>query len=160
MARRLAENPAVSVLLLEAGGHDDLPSITDGLQWASNLKNRAGLEFRNPPEPPSERALRFARCGQGAGRRIQHQRNGLGAGHKSGWDYFAHEAGDPAWSYESVLKIYGRIEDWHGAPDPKYRGTGGRFLSNPRLTRVQLLWPCWKERARSGSQPLKIRMVA
>ena len=25
-----------------------------------------------------------------------------------------------------MLKIYRRIEDWHGAPDPKYRGTGGR----------------------------------
>ena len=72
VARRLAENPAVSVLLLEAGGHDDLPSITDGLQWASNLKNRAGLEFPNPAEPPSERALRSARRGQGTGRRIQH----------------------------------------------------------------------------------------
>jgi choline dehydrogenase len=30
VARRLAENPALHVLLLEAGGHDDLPSITDG----------------------------------------------------------------------------------------------------------------------------------
>ena len=24
-----------------------------------------------------------------------------------------------------MLNIYRRIEDWHGAPDPKYRGTGG-----------------------------------
>jgi choline dehydrogenase len=48
-------------------------------------------------------------------------------GHKNDWDYFASEAGDPAWSYESVLNIYRRIEDWHGAPDPKYRGTGGGF---------------------------------
>jgi 1,4-dihydroxy-2-naphthoyl-CoA hydrolase len=24
-----------------------------------------------------------------------------------------------------VLNIYRRIEDWHGAADPKYRGTGG-----------------------------------
>ena len=81
-------------------------------------------------------------------------------GHKNDWDYFASEAGDPAWSYESVLNIYRRIEDWHGAPDPKYRGTGGRFLSNPRLTPTQLLRPCLKERARSGSQLLKIRTVA
>ena len=81
-------------------------------------------------------------------------------GHKNDWGYFASEAGDPAWSYESVLNIYRRIEDWHGAPDPKYRGTGGRFLSNPRLTPTQLLRPCLKERARSGSQLLKIRTVA
>jgi choline dehydrogenase len=46
-------------------------------------------------------------------------------GHKNDWDFFASEAGDQAWSYESVLNIYRRIEDWHGAPDPDYRGTGG-----------------------------------
>jgi choline dehydrogenase-like flavoprotein len=53
-------------------------------------------------------------------------------GHKNDWDYFASEAGDPAWSYESVLNIYRRIEDWHGAPDPKYRGTGGPIFVQPR----------------------------
>ena len=40
-------------------------------------------------------------------------------GHKNDWDFFASEAGDPAWNYESVLNIYRRIEDWHGAPDPE-----------------------------------------
>ena len=32
VARRLAENPEVSVLLLEAGGDDDVPSVTDASQ--------------------------------------------------------------------------------------------------------------------------------
>jgi choline dehydrogenase-like flavoprotein len=32
-------------------------------------------------------------------------------GHKSDWDFFASESGDSAWSYESVLGIYRRIED-------------------------------------------------
>jgi choline dehydrogenase len=52
-------------------------------------------------------------------------------GHKNDWDYFASEAGDSAWNYESVLNIYRRIEDWHGAPDPKYRGTGGPIFVQP-----------------------------
>jgi choline dehydrogenase len=38
-------------------------------------------------------------------------------GHKADWDYFAAEAGDDGWSYQSVLQIYLRIEDWHGAAD-------------------------------------------
>jgi GMC oxidoreductase len=37
LARRLAENPAVSVLLLEAGGSDDVPSVTEANQWPLNL---------------------------------------------------------------------------------------------------------------------------
>src|SRR5258705_8555904 len=52
-------------------------------------------------------------------------------GHKNDWDFFASEAGNPAWSYESVLNIYRRIEDWHGPPDPKYRGTGGPIFVGP-----------------------------
>src|SRR5215831_6272398 len=52
-------------------------------------------------------------------------------GHKSDWDYFASETGDSAWGYESVLDIYRRIEDWQGAPDPGYRGTGGPVFVQP-----------------------------
>jgi hypothetical protein len=35
-------------------------------------------------------------------------------GHKNDWDYFASEAGDPAWSYESVLSICRRIPRLNG----------------------------------------------
>jgi len=52
-------------------------------------------------------------------------------GHKNDWDFFASEAGDPAWNYESVSKIYRRIEDWRGAPDPDYRGIGRQVLVQP-----------------------------
>ncbi len=37
MARRLAENPDVSVLLLEAGGSDEVPSVTEAARWVENL---------------------------------------------------------------------------------------------------------------------------
>jgi choline dehydrogenase len=30
-----------------------------------------------------------------------------------------------------VLQIYRRIEDWHGAPDPEYRGSGGLVFVQP-----------------------------
>jgi choline dehydrogenase-like flavoprotein len=52
-------------------------------------------------------------------------------GHKNDWEFYASEADDPAWNYESVLEIYKRIEDWQGAPDPKYRGTGGPVFVQP-----------------------------
>jgi hypothetical protein len=37
VARRLAENPDVSVLLLEAGGDDDVPEVMRAEQWPLNL---------------------------------------------------------------------------------------------------------------------------
>jgi hypothetical protein len=37
VARRLAENPEVGVLLLEAGGSDDVPAVMDASKWAPNL---------------------------------------------------------------------------------------------------------------------------
>lgn len=52
-------------------------------------------------------------------------------GHRSDWDLFAAEAGDPAWGYDAVLGIYRRIEDWHGPADPAYRGTGGPVFVQP-----------------------------
>ena len=52
-------------------------------------------------------------------------------GHKNDWDFFASEVGDDAWNYQSVLTIYRRVEDWHGEPDPDYRGTGGPVFVQP-----------------------------
>ncbi|MGY4653056.1 hypothetical protein ACVWWN_006852 [Mycobacterium sp. URHB0021] len=52
-------------------------------------------------------------------------------GHRSDWDFFAAQAGDARWNYESVLRIYHRIEDWHGAPNPEYRGSGGLLFVQP-----------------------------
>ena len=45
VARRLAENPDVSVLLLEAGGNDDVPSVMDAAQWPLNLRQTGSGTF-------------------------------------------------------------------------------------------------------------------
>ena len=43
VARRLAENPAIEVLLLEAGGSDDVPKIMDASAWPLLRGRRPGL---------------------------------------------------------------------------------------------------------------------
>jgi choline dehydrogenase-like flavoprotein len=131
VARRLAENPDVSVLLLEAGGNDDVPNVMDPAQWLLNLGSERDWGFLGQPNPNlNGRSISFS-MGKvlGGGSSI----NALvwSRGHKNDWDYFASEAGDPAWSYESILSIYHRIEDWHGPPDPKYRGSGGPMYVQP-----------------------------
>ena len=49
VARRLAESPNVSVLLLEAGGGDDIPSVRDASLWPSNLETDRQWNFRAQP---------------------------------------------------------------------------------------------------------------
>src|SRR3984893_19568572 len=49
VARRLAENPDVSVLLIEAGGEDNVPSVNDPGQWFLNLGSERDWSFRAEP---------------------------------------------------------------------------------------------------------------
>jgi choline dehydrogenase len=77
VARRLAENPQVSVLLLEAGGDDDVPGVMDVNQWSTNLGTERDWGFRAQPNPGVNGRSSHV-YGQGAGWRIQYQRDVLG----------------------------------------------------------------------------------
>ena len=131
VARRLAENPDVTVLLLEAGGSDDVPSVMEAGQWPLNLGSDRDWAFQAQPNRHLNGRSIPMNMGKVLGGGSSINLMAWSRGHKNDWDYFASEAGDPAWKHESVLKIYGRIEDWHGAPDPKYRGTGGPVFVQP-----------------------------
>jgi hypothetical protein len=131
VARRLAENAGVSVLLLEAGGDDEVPTVMDACQWPLNLETERQWNFRAQPNPRlNGRAmpLNMERV-LGGGSSV----NAMiwARGHKNDWDFFAGEVGDDAWNYDSVLPTYRRIEDWHGAPDLQRRGTGGLVFVQP-----------------------------
>src|SRR6195256_4185654 len=131
VARRLAENAQVSVLLLEAGGSDDVPSIMEAGQWPLNLGSERDWAFMGQPNPHLNGRSIPLNMGKVLGGGSSINVMCWARGHKNDWDFFAAEARDAAWSYESVLNIYRRIEDWHGAPDPKYRGTGGPVFVQP-----------------------------
>ncbi len=160
VARRLAENPEVSVLLLEAGGGDDVPSIMEAAQWPANLGSERDWQFKADPNPwLNDRALALG-MGKALGGGSSVNAMVWARGHKSDWDFFAAEAGDPAWNYELMLKVYHRIEDWHGAPDPKYRGTGGSMFVQPWPDRNPL-GPALLQGALSVGIPrLKIKTAA
>lgn len=131
VARRLAENPDVTVLLLEAGGDDDVPSVTNAAQWPLNLGSERDWNFAGEPDPAlGGRSIPFS-MGKVLGGGSSVNLMVWARGHRSDWEYFAAESGNPAWGYDAVLDIYRRIEDWHGAPDPAYRGTGGLVFVHP-----------------------------
>lgn len=131
VARRLAENPNVSVLLLEAGGDDDVPSVMDADKWPRNLGSERDWNFQAQPNPHLNGRSVSLSMGKVLGGGSSINVMNWSRGHQSDWDFFASEVGDPAWSYASVLQIYRRIEDWHGTPDPAYRGTGGPVFVQP-----------------------------
>src|ERR1700736_1128182 len=131
VARRLAENADVSVLLLEAGGDDDVPAVMKAEQWPLNLGSERDWNFAAQPNPHlNGRSIPYS-MGKVLGGGSSINVMAWARGHKNDWDFFASEAGDNAWNYESVLDIYRRIEDWHGVPDPDYRGTGGPVYVEP-----------------------------
>lgn len=131
VARRLAEDTNVKVLLLEAGGDDDVPAVMEATKWRANLGSERDWGFRTRPDPHvNGRSLGWAMgkvLGGGSSINVMI----WSRGHKNDWNYFAKEADDPGWNYESVLEIYRRIEDWHGEPDPTRRGSGGLVFVQP-----------------------------
>jgi choline dehydrogenase len=75
VARRLAENPTVSVLLLEAGGTDAVPEVEDPARWTENLGSERDWAFKTRPNPNLNGAIAALVHGQGAWRGIEHQRD-------------------------------------------------------------------------------------
>ncbi|PTE10878.1 GMC family oxidoreductase [Mesorhizobium helmanticense] len=133
VARRLAENPDVSVLLIEAGGSDNAPEVEMAAAWPLNLGSARDWGYTALPNPHlNGRAIPMSMgkvLGGGSSINVM-----LWArGHKTDWDYFADQAGDPAWSYDSVLNIYREIEDWQGTPDPARRGQNGLLYITPPI---------------------------
>src|SRR5262249_22068613 len=111
VARRLAENADVSVLLIEAGGDDDVPAGNNAGQWVTNIGSERYWQFQAEPTPHlNGRAIPLG-MGKVLGGGSSINAMVWARGHKSDWDFFESETGDPAWSYESVLDIYRRIED-------------------------------------------------
>jgi choline dehydrogenase len=133
VARRLAENADVNVLLLEAGGSDDVPSVMEAIQWPQNVGSDRDWNFSSVPQSHLKGRSIPLSMGKVLGGGSSINVMTYSRGHKNDWDFFASEPGDAAWNYESVLSIYRRIEDWHGAPDPKYRGVGGPVFVQPAL---------------------------
>lgn len=131
VARRLAETGDASVLLLEAGGTDDLQSVWDPGQWPANLGTRRDWGFEALPNSALNGRRLPLSMGRVLGGGSSINVTNWARGHQNDWDYFAAEAGDPGWGYDAVLGIFRGIEDWQGAPDPLRRGKGGLVHVEP-----------------------------
>jgi choline dehydrogenase len=131
VARRLAENLGLKILLIEAGGDDAASSVSNPSLWPTNLGTKRDWRFCAEPSAHLDGRAMPLSMGKGLGGGSSVNAMVWARGHASDWDYFAAEAQDPAWNYNAVLKIYRDIEDWSGLPDPHRRGHGGLFPVEP-----------------------------
>lgn len=152
VAGRLAANPDVRVLLLEAGGDDDCPEVMEPGRWPLNLGTERDWNFSAAPNPHlNDRSipLNMGRT-LGGGSSINVML--WARGHMNDWEDFALASGNDAWNYQSVLKIYQRVEDYWGAPDPQRRGVSGPVHVGP-ATRPQPVATALLEAARQIGIP-------
>lgn len=131
IAGRLAQNPDVKVLLLEAGGTDEVPNVAIADQWPSNLGSERDWAFVSEVDPRlNGRAIPFS-MGKVLGGGSSINLMIWARGHRSDWDFFAAESGEPAWAYDQVLDLYRHIEDWQGVGEAGHRGRGGLMYVRP-----------------------------
>ncbi|MDB6082607.1 MAG: Oxidoreductase [Gammaproteobacteria bacterium] len=133
VARRLAENGAARVLVLEAGGDERVDEVRNATAWMSNIGSSRDWQFRAEPAATLDGRRAELPMGKvlGGGSSI----NGLiwARGHKNDFDGWAGETGDSEWCYSAVLETYKRVEDWDGPADPVRRGRGGPvYVTRPR----------------------------
>src|SRR5271167_1339597 len=131
VARRLAEIPDAHVLLLEAGGEDLKPGILITETWFFNQGGEFDWNFAAERSPSVNNRSIAQAMGKAIGGGTSTTGLVWARGHKNDFDHWAKEARDDAWNYTHVLDIYRRIEDWHGAPDPERRGSGGEVFVQP-----------------------------
>jgi choline dehydrogenase len=136
LANRLSEDRDVSVLLLEAGGKDDYHWIhvpvgylycigNPRTDWLYRTGEEAGLNGRSLSYPRG-RVL-------GGSSSI----NGMiyMRGQREDYDEWARVTGDASWSWDAVLPVFKRSEDYHGGADA-WHGAGGPW----RVERQRLKW--------------------
>jgi choline dehydrogenase len=125
VAGRLAENPEVRVLLIEAGGDDEVVDVQQPGNWPLNLGSERDWNFSGAPNPHLNNRQIPLNMGRvlGGGSSINVML--WARGHMNDWEDFAEASGNPAWGYDSVLKVYQRVENYAGTPDAKRRGAGG-----------------------------------
>ncbi len=135
LANRLSADPAVRVLLLEAGGRDDWRWIHIPVGYLYCIGNpRTDWCYSTEPDPGlNGRSLGYPRGrvlgGCSAINGMIYMR-----GQAADYDAWA-EAGNSGWAWEDVLPLFKRMED-HYAGGSEFHGVGGEW----RVEQQRLSW--------------------
>jgi len=136
LANRLTQDPAINVLLLEAGGKDDYHWIHIPVGYLYCIGNpRTDWLYKTQSEPGlNGRALSYPR-GKVLGGCSSINGMIYMRGQREDYDDWAHITGDSNWSWDSVLPIFKRSEDHYGGAS-EWHGKGGEW----RVEKQRLKW--------------------
>jgi len=123
LAYRLATKTDASILVLEAGGTDDVPEIHDPRLWAQSLATRATKWYNTTSQSNTDDRVHSWPRGNVIGGTSSLNAMVYARGHRSDFDSWAYD-GCKGWDYESVLKDYKAFENFEGGAS-KYRGVDG-----------------------------------
>ena len=130
LANRLSADPAISVLLLEAGGRDNKMILQMPLAFVpASLRPEFNWEYQSEPDPTlNNRRLRVPR-GKVLGGSSSINGMMYARGHARDFDHWR-QLGNEGWAYADILPYYKRMEsDWRG--DGKYHGGAGPLATVP-----------------------------
>jgi choline dehydrogenase len=101
IAGRLAADPDLKVLLLEAGGSDELDLVMDPSLWLRTLGSELDWGFVAAPNSQlNGRAIPYS-MGKVLGGGSSVNVSTWSRGHKADWDAYSAETDEPAWGYEA-----------------------------------------------------------
>ena len=155
LANRLSADPAVSVLLIEAGGRDNWFWIDVPVGYLYTIANpRTDWCYKTAPdEHLAGRSIHYARGrvlgGCSSINAMIHMR-----GQRADWDHWA-TLGNRGWSWDEVLPVFQGLEDYeHGAVDGY--GAGGEVrVEDPRV-RWDIIDAWRAAAAECGIPPVKV----
>jgi choline dehydrogenase len=132
VAARLSEDSAARVLLVEAGGTDQHPDVSDPTRWPTLLHGPLDWGYVTTPMRHANNRIDHCPRGRMLGGCHSHNASAWVRGHPADYDAWAY-AGNPGWDWASVLPVFQRIENWQGPASP-LRGVGGPMWVSPPAT--------------------------
>jgi len=137
LAKRLTENPAKRVLLIEAGKNDNYIWIHVPVGYLYCIDNpRADWRFKTTAEPGlNGRSLLYPR-GKVLGGCSSINGMIYMRGQEGDYASWVQATGDETWSWQNALRRYKAFEDYHGDAN-QWHGKGGEWT----VSKQRLRWP-------------------